>query len=153
MQSEIQKIYSKNLVTVKDHESLLLADKVMKNHNIRHLPVVDSENNLVGILAKSDFLALKKIDSNLAYHQIKNFMSSPVKVFNSNTKVKHIAKLFIDSKISSALIVEFGTVVGIVTSEDLIKILADKDNLNLEAEKMDLAELASEGWISMTTLT
>ena len=42
--------------------------------------------------------------------------------------------------------------IGIVTSEDLIRLIADNDSLNAEAERMDLAALASEGWISSTTL-
>ncbi|MEK6627316.1 MAG: CBS domain-containing protein [Bdellovibrionota bacterium] len=152
METQIKNIFSKNLVTLKDSDTLHQAEDLMNNHNIRHLPVTDANDTLVGMLSKSDFIALKHVDSRLREFTVKSLMSSPVKIVAANSKVKAVAQLFISKKINSALIVENKEVVGIVTSEDLIRLLAEREDLSSEAEKMDLAELASEGWISMTTL-
>lgn len=43
-------------------------------------------------------------------------------------------------------------VLGILTSEDLIRLLAEDSDYMNEAEQLDLAALADEGWISTTTL-
>ena len=152
MENQIKNICSKKLVTINESDSLHQADDLMNNHNIRHLPVVDADQTLVGILSKSDFVALKNLDSRLRQFTVKQVMSSPVKVVAANAKVKAVAQLFISKKISSALIIEADEIVGIVTSEDLIRLLADVEDISAEAEKMDLSELASSGWISMTTL-
>ncbi|MFZ3230699.1 MAG: CBS domain-containing protein [Pseudobdellovibrio sp.] len=153
METQIKNIFSTNLITLKETDSLHNAESIMTNNNIRHLPIVDDENILVGILSRSDFIALKHVDSSLSKFKIQTLMSSPVKTLSITAKVKDVARLFITKKINSAVIVDHDDVVGIVTSEDLIQLLANSDTLSHETESMDLAELASEGWISMTTLT
>ena len=152
METQIKNIFSKNLVTIRDTDTLHQADDLMNNYNIRHLPVVDATDTLVGILAKSDFIALKHVDSRLRDFSVKSLMSSPVKTVALSAKIKAVAQLFISKKISSSLILENGEIVGIVTSEDLIRMLANREDLCDESAQMDLAELASEGWISTTTL-
>jgi len=153
MYEQIKNHFSKNVITINQEESLNQADEMMNNYNIRHLPVVDLDNTLVGIISKSDFVALKYVDSRLKDYKVRTFMSSPVKAVRKSTSIRDVAKLFVDKKISSVIVVDEKEVIGILTSEDLIRLLAtDKDYLN-EAEQMDLAALADEGWISMTTLS
>lgn len=152
METHVKHIFSKNLVTLRDTDTLHQAEDLMNNYNIRHLPVVDDTNTLVGILSKSDFIGLKHVDSRLRDFSVKSLMSSPVKTVDINAKVKAVAQLFVSKKISSCLIMDNGEVVGIVTSEDLIRMLANREESGDADQQMDLAELASEGWISATTL-
>lgn len=153
MYEQIKNHFSKNVITINQEDSLSQADEMMNNYNIRHLPVVDQDNTLVGILSKSDFVALKYVDSRLKDFKVRTFMSAPVKAIRKTTKIREVAKLFVDKKISSVVVVNEKEVIGILTSEDLIRLLAgDNDYLN-ETEQLDLAALADDGWISMTTLT
>ncbi len=153
MYEQIKNHFSKNVITISQEESLSQADDMMNNYNIRHLPVVDQDNTLVGIISKSDFVALKYVDSRLKDYKVRTFMSTPVKAVRKTTSIKEVAKLFVDKKISSVVVVDEKEVIGILTSEDLIRLLAgDNDYLN-ETEQLDLAALAEDGWISMTTLT
>lgn len=150
METEIKNILTKKLVTIAEESSLSDADDLMNNYNIRHLPVIDASDTLVGILSKSDYIALKYVDSRLSKFVVKNFMSSPVVAVPISTKIKAVAQLFVNKKISSVLVIENSEAVGIVTSEDLIKLLANNKDFVNEAERLDLAALADEGWISMT---
>ena len=151
METEIKSIFSKKLITISDLSSLAYADDMMNNYNIRHLPVVDTSDTLVGILSKSDYLALKYVDSRLQKLTVKHFMSSPVVAVAKTTKINEVAQIFINKKISSVVIVEDNVAIGIATSEDLIKILAKNKNFVYESEHLDLTLLSDEGWISMTT--
>ena len=150
MKTDVRNIYSSQLVTVHETATLEKAEELMNNYNIRHLPVVDAEDVLVGILSKSDFSALKHVDSRLSRFTVADFMTRPVKAVKKTTTVKEVAQLFINKKISSVIVVEEDEAVGIVTSEDLIRLLADNVDFMDEAEQMDLAALADEGWISTT---
>ncbi len=152
MLMQIKNMYSKNLITIRESADLNSAEDMMNNYNIRHLPVVDDENNLVGMISKSDFVALKYVDSRLKSYTVKMFMSTPVKVVNKTTTIKQVAQLFIDKKINSVLVADENEVLGILTSEDLIRLLAEDSDYMNEAEQLDLAALADEGWISTTTL-
>jgi CBS domain-containing protein len=45
---------SRGVVTVRDHDSIEVAEAVMQEHQIRRVPVVDAQDRLVGVLAMSD---------------------------------------------------------------------------------------------------
>lgn len=152
MEKQIKNILTKKLITIEQSSSLSDADDLMNNYNIRHLPVVDETDTLVGIISKSDFIALKYVDSRLNKFIVKNFMSSPVVVVSVTSKVREVAQIFMNKKISSVIAIENGEAVGIVTSEDLIKLLARGDEFSNESNNLDLAALADEGWISMTAV-
>lgn len=150
MEANIKNIFSRRLVTIKADATLAEANDMMNNYNIRHLPVTDEKNILVGLLSKSDFIALKYVDSKMTSFKVKSVMSSPVKAVHKTATVKEVAKLFLNKKISSVLIVENDEAIGIVTTDDLIRLLADNVDFLNEAEQLDLASLADEGWISST---
>ncbi|MGZ3725909.1 MAG: CBS domain-containing protein [Pseudobdellovibrio sp.] len=152
MQNKIRGIFSKNLVTIKDSASIAEAHEMMEKHNFRHLPVVDEEGFLVGILSKNDYRALLRMEGNLKGIQVKELMSSPVKTFSINSEIKSVAQLFVVQKLSSGLVMDHQEIVGIVTSEDLLRLLAETHELDDEMEKMDLRALALDGWISSTSL-
>lgn len=150
METTINRIYSNHLVTIQLTADLVTAEEKMNNYNIRHLPVVDAENILVGLLSKSDFIALKLVDSRMKTFKVRDVMSSPVKAVGKNATVQEVARLFVNKKISSVIVVDNQEAVGIVTAEDLIKLLAEKPEMIEESEQMDLAALAEAGWISNT---
>ena len=143
-------IYTSKLVTVNENEELSQADDLMNNYNIRHLPVVDNAGVLSGILSKSDFIALKYVDSRLKNFKVKEVMTSPVKAVRNTSTVREIASLFLNRKISSVIVVANDEAVGIVTTEDLIRLLLKNLDAASEAQQLDLVALADDGWISNT---
>ena len=151
METRIKGIFSRNLVTIKEADNIMNADFLMNQYGIRHLPVLDKEDYLVGILSTTDYMALKRLSIDLQEYRVKDLMSAPVKTFASNTRVKSVAQLFITKKINSGLVMEGDEIAGIVTSEDLLMLLAQhKDGVDLE--NLDMEALAGEGWISATQL-
>ncbi len=151
MEMDIKNIYTKNLITVRELDHLSVADELMSRNQIRHLPVVNESGYLVGMLSRSDFNALKNVNLHLKDLKVKSFMSSPVKVFNKTTTVKSVAQYFINEKINSAVIVGFDEIIGILTSEDLLRLIAQDDYLEFEAD-FNVGALADDGWISRTAV-
>ena len=153
MESQIKNLFSKKLVTLRDTDTLSDADDMMEIYKIRHLPVLNREDALVGILSKTDYHGLKHIKTKLHKYFVKDMMSSPVKVVASSAKVSAVAQLFITQKINCALVIDDDEVVGIVTSEDLIRLLAHNSYAIGDSEVLDLKAMADEGWISSTSLS
>ena len=54
MNSEIKNIFSKKLVTARDSDTLAEADELMEIYKIRHLPVLNNEDALIGFVSKTD---------------------------------------------------------------------------------------------------
>ncbi len=54
LDSRIGDVMTRDLVTVKSSESIVKAAMLMSEHRIRHLPVVDDEGRLVGVISIRD---------------------------------------------------------------------------------------------------
>ncbi len=58
-ENPISDIMSTSLVYVKPNNDIFEALNLMKKNNVRHLPVVDSENNLIGYITLKDILRIQ----------------------------------------------------------------------------------------------
>jgi len=150
MNQVINHLFTKDVIYINEDASLLDANDIMNNHNFRHLPVVNDKNYLVGILSKSDFAALKYVDTRYTGFTVKMVMSSPVKTVSKYSRVSDVAKIFLEQKLSCVVIAGDDELVGILTTEDLLKLLVDYPRAYKDDEQIDLAALAEDGWISAT---
>jgi CBS domain-containing protein len=138
-------IMKEEVVTVTPKD--LISDAVIKmvKNEISGLPVVDSENNLIGVISESDVLShgqlllvpdyLELLEV-LLYRQtpekykeelkatlrepVENAMSKKVITASRDTPIGEIAINMSDKDINRVVIVEAGKVVGIVARRDII---------------------------------
>jgi acetoin utilization protein AcuB len=124
-----------DLIKTKIDESLESAFLKMKKHGIRHLPVADEFNRIVGIISDRD--VLRGMQPDLRDYQsfqvenadfdpharVRDFMSWPVKTVSHDTDLRVVITKMIREKVSAFLVTHDSAIVGIVTSEDLLKLL------------------------------
>lgn len=141
--SDAKSLMSNKVITVEDVSPIVTASDLMKKHHVRHLPVMNQEGRLVGMICDRDIERAEKIkfDKNISDNltsnsapRVESFMSWPIKIIDENTPIADIAKLMIDEKIS-ALVVNSSTknLKGIITTEDMLEYLVkilDSSNLN-----------------------
>lgn len=126
---------SSHLITINENYSLDAAYSQMQKNQIRHLPVVDASNKIVGMLSDRDLLRAMRSNLNsgdifkvesLEFDQhakVSDYMTWPVRFVNKNSSIKVVAERMIEEKISSFLVTDDKTVVGILTTEDCLKFL------------------------------
>lgn len=120
MTSIARDVMTNNVIMISAGGSLADAQKMMRDKNIRHLPVVDDKNKIVGVLSDRDFSHVPNIEQ----AKVDTYMSWPVSWLSQETPLTTAVQTMIDKKISSILITdEKSELVGIVTSEDLLKLL------------------------------
>lgn len=51
----IQEVMTRKVITVSEDDTLSAVEEKLRKHGIRHLPVVDSRNHVVGIFTHHDF--------------------------------------------------------------------------------------------------
>ncbi|MGD8507069.1 MAG: CBS domain-containing protein [Candidatus Bathyarchaeota archaeon] len=56
LDTHLKKVMSKNVLTVRKEDSFAKAKRLMVSHSIRHLPVVDEEGYLVGMMTMRKIL-------------------------------------------------------------------------------------------------
>ena len=145
MEVDVKAIFSKNLITISETASLAEAETLMSKNKIRHLPVTNQNSNIVGILSRTDFSALKHVEADTQKLKVKSFMTSPALAIANKTSVKTLVDIMMAKKISSVLVTDNNTIVGIVTTEDLLKLLAQNIDLIRTAEKIRVESMGPEG--------
>jgi len=106
-------------------QMLSVAHAMMRKHHIRHLPVLTG-GKLVGVLSDRDLRfveALRDVDPNRV--RIDDAMATDVYCIEPSTPLLEVATHMAELKCGSAVVMHSGKVVGIVTTTDLCRALAD----------------------------
>ncbi|MCE5242527.1 MAG: CBS and ACT domain-containing protein [Syntrophobacteraceae bacterium] len=124
---------TKGVVSVDPDESMQRAISLMKEHKVRMLPVM-KDGDIIGIVSDTDLKRASASDATmldvhemlylLSKVKIKEIMSrKPITVPEDYT-VEETAELLMNKKISGVPVVnQAGAVVGIITRDDLYKVL------------------------------
>lgn len=124
---------SRNVITVSRQTGVDDALRMMRDQNIRRLPVVDKQGKLVGIVSDKDlYLASPSPASSLDIFELRyllarlgveKIMSSPVVTVQPDTPLEEAARIMADKKIGGLPVVDSDqNLVGIITESDLFKI-------------------------------
>ncbi len=104
------------------------AKKLLKEHQIRHLPIVDSDKKIIGIISDRNLMLS---DQNATVSEI---MSTRILAAKANTHIQEIAKALVENKFNSIPILDDEMrLVGMVTSSDLLNSIFKNPNVDLWA--------------------
>ena len=131
----ISQIMSKELVTLTPTQSLYEAERLFKKHNIRHIPVVEG-HKLIGVLSLTDLLRIsfadlsedeKHVDS-IVYDMftIPQVMAKVPLSISPDTTIKEAAEILAGQTFHSLPVTENGSLVGMLTTTDLLKYLLEQ---------------------------
>ena len=144
-------IMTRDVITIRKGSSIDEALRLMACNNVSGLPVVDSDNHLVGILTESDVLLKGQYSppsmSNIpvgifapqiegvdeAYRRaqstlVEEAMTNKVLAYMEDSLVVDIARAMIEHAINRVPIIRDNQVVGIVSRLDVVKALAEAVN-------------------------
>jgi len=119
----VKDIMTKNLITIRSTDNIYDAMELLAGNRISGLPVVDEDNNLVGILSEWDVLHLltdSNIDNNL---KVEDYMSKNVVSFKAEDSAIDVCDFLKNSNKRRAPIVENGKIIGLISRHDIIKLI------------------------------
>jgi acetoin utilization protein AcuB len=105
-------VMTRQLVTIGPETSCEKAERLMEEHRVRHLPVVDA-GRLVGLVTDRD--ARSRDGDGVA----RIMTPDPVTV-TARMRVEHAARLMLEGRFGSLPVVDGAALVGIVTYTDLL---------------------------------
>jgi CBS domain-containing protein len=125
--------------TLGRNDQLSLADELMAQERIRHLPVLDEDGQLAGIVSQRDMFrgALARA---LGYGEtaqrrmlgmlvVKEVMTTQVVTVAPDAPIADAARTMVDRKIGCLPVVQDGKLVGILTESDFVQVLAARGRL------------------------
>jgi acetoin utilization protein AcuB len=126
---------SKNVITAEAKDSMQRAISLMKEHKIRMLPVLN-RGKLVGVVSDTDLKRASASDATMLDVHEMLYLISKIRIKDIMTKdpitvapdctVEETAVILMEHKISGVPVVdEGGKVVGVITRDDLFKVLID----------------------------
>lgn len=126
---------SPDVITVTPDTSLIDADNLLREYNIRRLPVVDEENNLLGIVTSGDIreasasdatsLSIWELNYLLNKLTVQKIMTpNPLTVY-INDSIATVASLMLENKISGLPVLDpvDDSLVGIITESDIFSMV------------------------------
>lgn len=135
-QEPVSHIMTKHVYTAELRDKLLDIYELVRKHHIRHVPIVHGKK-LVGIISKTDLNRLTfsgmfagEEDADEAVFDmltIGQVMSHKPRVVNQTDTIKAVAEILSTEEFHALPVVDDkGTLVGIVTTTDVIRYLLDQ---------------------------
>jgi acetoin utilization protein AcuB len=158
----VREIMTPNAVTVEPGTPLTKAQRLMKEDNIRHLPVVHQDKGLVGLITRDALnralpselssLTIWEINYQLSRINVRDVMVKKVFTVTEDVTVEEAARIMIDNKIGCLPVMRERALVGIITDIDLLGALSNlmgwrqsgvRVTVQVPDEKGQLARVAS----------
>ncbi len=129
----VKDLMSRQVLTIETSDSCLDAVARMHQARVRHLPVVNREGSLIGIVTDRDLrhhlfsprvfkdLGAIGVDVLLKAVPVAEIMSTPAISVDPEGELVDAARLMLEEKVGSLPVVEHGRVVGIITETDLLR--------------------------------
>lgn len=131
----VRDVMTAQVVTLTRGQSLPLAGELMKLQRVRHLPVVDTQGQLVGLVTHRDLLEaslsnlspLSRDERDELQHRVPvaSVMRAEVWTVEPHTRLVAAVAIMRDERIGCLCVVEDGKLVGIVTEADVIGVAAE----------------------------
>ena len=124
------------VISAKEDASMLKVSKLMKEHGIKRVPVVDDEMKLIGIVSDRDIkeasppkattLDIHELSYLLSELKIKDIMTKePVSVSPMDT-IEQVALIMLEKKLTGLPVVDWEKkLVGMITEADIFKIFTE----------------------------
>lgn len=128
----VRDVMTKDVATLGRNEKLAVADDVMRLGRIRHLPIVDEDGALAGIVSQRDLFhsgLLRALgfgshakDRAMDLLVLKEAMKTEVVTVTPSAPLTEAAKTMLEKKIGCLVVVEGKKIVGILTESDFVKL-------------------------------
>lgn len=133
------------VVTIGAHQSVADAFKLFTDHQFSRLPVYECDkNNIIGMLYFKDLVPL----ITNAHAQLIKTIIRPILFIPETIKVNQLLKEFKERHVHIAMVVhEYGSVVGLVTLEDVLEEIVGEIHDEYEAVTSKIVPLDPSGWL------
>ncbi len=143
----VRKKMDTNVITITQDERATVAKKILKEKNIRHLPVVAGKK-LIGLVTNMDIrkaeaspvpsLGIHELGDLLEKITVGEIMTRNIITISPDISIEEATTLLHDNKIGCLPVVEDGNLVGIITEDDVMEILIDVMGMKEKGSRMEI---------------
>lgn len=122
-------------ITITADSSILAAQRIMKENNVRHLPVLNKTGALVGLVTRTSLeqvrpsklttLSIYELSYQLDKITVRDAMVRKVVTVGEDVPIEQAARLMLEHKIGSLPVLRGERLVGIITDTDLMRTMLE----------------------------
>jgi CBS domain-containing membrane protein len=131
----VKDVMSREVQVVKRNDLLAMADTLMKQQRIRHLPVLDEDGLVCAVVSQRDLFrgallralgyGARAEEAMLRQVPVKEAMSSEIHTIGPEAALTDAARIMTERQVGCLPVVDGEKLVGIVTESDFVKLVAD----------------------------
>ncbi|MDY0408709.1 acetoin utilization AcuB family protein [Virgibacillus soli] len=140
----VENMMKTDVITLQPSATIAEALHLLQKHRIRHIPIVDDQGQVVGIVSDRDVRdaspSIFDKDTNQVQlnHKIESIMSHPVITVHPLDFVEEIAKIFYDEAFACVPVVKNNKLVGIITEKDLLYTLIQLTGTHVQSSHIEV---------------
>jgi CBS domain-containing protein len=115
-------IMTDDLITIFPDASIEDAIRLLLNHEISGLPVVDDDGHLVGVITEFALLAVV-YDHQVKDHTVAEYMTRELITVDIDDPLSRVADLCIVNRVRRLPVMDGGRLVGLIARRDVLKVL------------------------------
>ncbi len=130
---QVNELMAAPVHTLPTGSNLQDAEQLMGSKQIRHLPIVNADNQVIGLLTQREFLAeafritdrfgAQNLKAYLAKTPVEQCMNTDINSIGPNSSLKEAAQLLLKTRIGCVLITdEQQQLLGIISSKDFVRL-------------------------------
>ena len=145
----IKEVMNKPVMTVSEEMTVAQAYQVFCQHKLRHLVVLDGRLDIVGVFTQTDLVRSMREKAFAGIKDVSKLMTSQVLHVTPDVSARYALSQMAVSAVSCILVVENGKPLGVFTERDVVRIIANSENLT----SVTVASVMSPTIIALPTTT
>ena len=127
----VRDLMTERVIALQPEEDLSTASDLMAENQVRHLPVIDSTGELLGLISHRDlvkvaystvdYLPLSDLNQYLRNTKVKEVMTREVETVEPDTTVEDAGLLMMENKFGCLPVCDGTHLVGILTEADFVR--------------------------------
>lgn len=144
MRMIVEEVMSRDAITLSPQDKIESALKLLNEHRIRHIPITNDEEQVVGIVSDRDIRdaapSILAAEQNLDILEspIQSIMSSPVITAHPLDFIEDIASLFYDYEIACVPVTHANKLIGVVTEKDILYTLIQVTGIREQSSQIEI---------------
>jgi acetoin utilization protein AcuB len=152
---------TRNPITIRPDMPVTEAQALLKREHIHHLPVLDKDDRLVGIVAEKDLLyaspspattlSVYEMTSLLSKLKVEKVMTTKLITVTEDVPIEEAARVMADSSIGGLPVMRGRVLVGIITESDLFRVFIELFGARQKGVRLSLRVPNEKGSLAKIT--
>lgn len=140
----VKNIMNRDVVTLPPDATIKHALTLLKEHQKRHVLIVDEHEHLIGIVSESDIrdaspsIFRRDDEDCILQKEVQTIMSHPVVTVHPLDFVEEIARVFYDKKFACLPVIDNGEIVGVVTERHMLQSFIQLTGTHVQSSQIEV---------------